>query len=290
MKVAFGMIVFNGNYVLEEVLATVYPYAEQILIAEGPVKFWQEQGYTTSTDGTNEVIDSFPDPEHKIQIVHSQYSEKDEQCQAYMKFLRDDIDYLWNLDSDEVFKPEDIEKLLGILEAHTYTSVGFKSYSFYGGFDYYLTGFEEKAEFKRVFRVFPGSYWATHRPPTMYYNRDITPNHLSYETLAKVYGIRMYHYSYVFPDQVSQKVKYYKMAVSKSMCIDDYFNRIWLPWVRGDSMQRVAIEKEFKGVHEFVPSYRGDCYTAEFHGEHPQVILDNGQKLFRKFMEQLRKY
>ncbi len=39
MKITFGMIVFNGNYVLEEVLASVYPYAHQILIAEGPVQF-----------------------------------------------------------------------------------------------------------------------------------------------------------------------------------------------------------------------------------------------------------
>jgi len=120
MKIAFGMIVFNGNYVLEEVLTSVYPYAAQILIAEGPVKFWQEQGYTTSTDGTNEIIDNFPDPESKIEIVHSQYSEKDQQCQAYMKFLDDDIDYLWNLDSDEVFTPEDIELLISILKAGKY--------------------------------------------------------------------------------------------------------------------------------------------------------------------------
>ncbi len=50
MKIAFGMIVFEGDYVLKECLECVYPFADQILIAEGPVRFWQEQGKTTSED------------------------------------------------------------------------------------------------------------------------------------------------------------------------------------------------------------------------------------------------
>ena len=69
MKIAFGMIVFNGGFVLEECLKSVYPFAHQILIAEGPVGYWQSQGFTTSTDETNEILQSFPDPEGKITIV-----------------------------------------------------------------------------------------------------------------------------------------------------------------------------------------------------------------------------
>jgi len=87
MKITFGMIVLNGDQVLQETLASVYPYAHQILIAEGPVTYWQQQGYTTSIDGTNEILDNFPDPENKIKIVHSQYTEKDDQCNTYMKHL-----------------------------------------------------------------------------------------------------------------------------------------------------------------------------------------------------------
>jgi len=127
MKITFGMIVLNGDQVLEETLSSVYPYAHQILIAEGPVGYWQQQGYTTSMDGTNEILENFPDPDNKIKIVHSQYSEKDEQCNAYMEFLDDETDYIWNLDCDEVFKPEDIEKVINLLETERYNSVGFKS-------------------------------------------------------------------------------------------------------------------------------------------------------------------
>ena len=66
IKIAFGMIVFEGDYVLKQCLEQVYPFASQILIAEGPVSFWQKQGRTTSTDETNKILDEFPDPENKI--------------------------------------------------------------------------------------------------------------------------------------------------------------------------------------------------------------------------------
>ena len=58
MKIAFGMIVFEGDFVLQECLEQVYPYAEQILIAEGPVSYWQEQGKKSSF---LEVQSKFPD-------------------------------------------------------------------------------------------------------------------------------------------------------------------------------------------------------------------------------------
>mgnify|MGYP001421358232 CR=1 FL=1 len=112
MNITFGMIVFNGNYVLQEVIDSIYPYAHQILIAEGPVKFWQDQGYKTSNDGTNQVLSTLNDPEKKITVIHSQYLEKDDQCNMYMSLLRPDTDYIWNLDCDEVFKPEDVEKVV----------------------------------------------------------------------------------------------------------------------------------------------------------------------------------
>ena len=151
MKLAFGMIVFEGDYVLQECLEQVYPYASQILIAEGPVTFWQNQGRTTSLDDTNKILDEFPDPENK--------SEKDEQCRAYMDHINDDIDYIWNLDSDELFKSEDIEKVIDFLKRDNPTSVGVRSCSFYGGFDHYLTGFElNRDNFLRVFKYEAGAH------------------------------------------------------------------------------------------------------------------------------------
>lgn len=288
MNIAFGMIVFNGNYVLKECLESIYEYASQILVAEGPVTYWQEQGHTTSTDGTNEILHDFYDPDNKISIVHGQFKEKTEQCNTYIKNMREDTDYMWSIDCDEIFKKEDIETVISAIEEYKFTSVGFKSLSFYGGFENYMTGFEEQSEFHRIKKVYPGSCWLDHRPPTMKHKtekvwRDL---HLSHNLLA-ANGVRMYHYSYVFPNQVKQKIKYYKAAVSMDNCIDDYYENIYEPWVMRPELRK-EIEEKWDGVHEFKPQYRGPCYTAKFEGEHPDKIKENLESLKKNFDNQLK--
>ena len=290
MKIAFGMIVFEGDYVLQEVLESVYPYAHQILIAEGPVKFWQDKGRTTSLDLTNEILHNFPDPDNKITIVHGQFSGKDEQCKAYMPHLLPDVDYIWNLDSDEVFKGEDIKTLIGILEENNYTSVGVRSCSFYGGFDHYIGGFElQKDNFLRIFKVYPGATWLTHRPPTILAppNAEVLPTkHLDSDTLWNQYGVQMYHYSYVFPLQVKNKMEYYKAKVSKENCHPNYYNEIYFPWVTRPE-DRVLIEKTWDGVHEFRPSVRSSSFTSKFTGTHPEAIIRNLSKLQKRLNKEL---
>jgi hypothetical protein len=293
MKIAFGMIVFEGDYVLKQCLEQVYPFASQILIAEGPVSYWQKQGRVTSTDNTNKILTEFPDPDNKIKIVHGQFNEKDDQCKAYMEYINDDIDYIWNLDSDEVYKTEDIEKIINFLKEHQPTSVGVRSCSFYGGFDKYLTGFElKKDNFLRIFKFTKGSTWLTHRPPTILYpsNLNIVKKHIDSDTLFNLLGVQMYHYSYVFPRQVYTKVNYYKDSVSKENCIDNYFHEIYLPWVIGDDSEKEQIERKFIGVHEFKPNIRGECYTNKFTLHHPESIKRDMDKLIHEFNSQLEKY
>lgn len=291
MKIAFGMIVFEGDYVLNECLQQVYPFASQILIAEGPVSFWQRQGRTTSLDKTNEILHSFPDPDNKIKIVHGQFNEKDDQCKAYMNFINDDTDYIWNLDSDEVYKTEDLKNIINVLESVKPTSVGIRSCSFYGGIDHYLTGFELNVDnFLRIFKYEKGATWLTHRPPTIKYPNEsnIQCKHINSEELFNMTNAQMYHYSYVFPDQVFKKINYYKDSVSKQNCIDNYFSNIYLPWVLGNDSAKYSIEQEYHGVHEFKPHVRGACFTDKFLGKHPESIDVNLIK--NKINNQLRSY
>lgn len=302
MKIAFSSAILNGNNTYEETLKTIYPYASQIVIAEGPVSWWQKEGYTTSIDGTNEMIDNFPDPDNKIRIVHGKYPEKLEQTNAYIDLVNDDIDYLWTISSDIVFKSEDIEKMIRILKKHkkTYTLVRFKSLTFFGGFDDYLTGFEERVNFPGIWRIYPGTRWKTHRYPKLVHKQKPLPGKI---LEPEAHGIRMYHYSYVFADHVYQKARYYNeflgaQAMAKkgrNPIIDNWFKMVWLPWVRGNDKQRKVIEKKYRGVHEFKPWYRKDCYTAKFDSKHPayphpKIIQDNMGKLKKKINQQLRKY
>ena len=180
--------------------------------------------------------------------------------------------------------------IFGILNVEKPTSVGIKSCSFYGGFDRYLTGFElKKDNFLRIFKYIKGSTWLTHRPPTITYppGSNIIKKHIDSDTLYAKLGVQMYHYSYVFPDQVKKKVDYYKDSVSKEYCIHDYFNRIYLPWVIGDEAR---VEKKFKGVHEFKPEIRGNCFTEKFTMSHPTAIDEAMDSLKNKFRAQFQKY
>jgi hypothetical protein len=293
LKIAFGMIVFEGDYVLKECLEQVYPFASQILVAEGPVEYWQNQGKQTSEDNTNLILDNFPDPENKIKVIHGKFHEKDDQCRAYMNLVNENIDYIWNLDSDEVYKTEDLQKIISFLESEKPTSVGVQSCSFYGGFDHYLTGFELNTDnFLRIFRYEKGSTWLTHRPPTIKYssNFNIPRKHISSEVLYNLIGAQMYHYSYVFPDQVNKKIGYYKAKVSRQNCIDNYFQNIYLPWVTGNDEKKTEIESRYLGVHEFIPSVRGECFTRQFYGTHPKSIFNNLASLKNSFQLQLNKF
>ena len=294
MKIAFGMIVFEGDYVLKECLESIYPYATQILIAEGPVRFWQDQGRTTSLDSTNDILKNFPDPDNKIKVVHGQFEEKDDQCNAYMSFLRDDIDYVWQVDSDEVYKKQDIEKIIQLMHDEKPTSIGVKSCSFYGGFTNYIGGFEEARDnFLRIFKVYPGSKWLTHRPPTVMHDPKVQAlpvNHINSDELYDKTGVVMYHYSYVFPTQVSKKIFYYKAKVSTFKCIDNYFHKIYLRWTTGVQEMREFVEDIYNGVHEFKPQYRTHTRTKKFQGTHPKSIQDNMSSLVERLKEELKKY
>ena len=287
MKIAVGMIVFEGDYVLKECLTQLYPHVDQIVIAEGPVTYWQQQGRTTSTDATNEILDSFPDPDKKLRVVHGQFREKDDQSKAYIDLINPETDYLWMVDSDEVYKTEDILKVKALLEAETPTSVGVRSCSFYGGFSHSLTGFELKPDnFLRIFRYMPGCTWKTHRPPTIEYPVAIPRKHISSEELFARTGVQMYHYSYVFPRQVKTKTSYYKTFVTGGT-IPNYYETVYVPWVRGNVISRRMLENRYQGVHEWIPERRGPCFTASFRDSHPAAIEQNMGMLLAKFWSQL---
>jgi len=272
VKIAVGIIVFEGDFVLKQCIEQIYPFVEQILISEGPVKFWQNKGKTTSEDTTNSILDNFNDPENKITITHGQFNEKLEESNAYMQFVRDDIDYVWQIDADELYTIEDILKIKTMLHNEKPTSVGVRSCSFYGGFDNYLTGFElNKDNFLRIFKFVKGTRWLSHRPPTMSYPYEIPKKHIDSEELWNRYGVQMYHYSYVFPVQVKTKTMYYDTFVNNGT-IREYFENVYLKWVVGNETQRRAIENTYRGVHEWIPKRRGDCYTAKFNLRHPETI------------------
>lgn len=292
MKITFGIIVLNGDFLLKQVLQSIYPFAHAICIAEGPVNYWANiKGITTSIDDTNKILEEFPDPENKIKVTHGIYSEKDEQCRAWFKDVPIDTDYVFCVDADEIHSRQNILKLIKYLEKHKPDSIGFKSDSFFGGFERIIGGFERDHSFKRVLKYIPGCIYRTHRQPTLSLNGlDIDSHNVIGTELFEKTGITMWHGSYVSPKMVHDKISYYESAViKKGLCIPNYFTEVWLKWVLHPEL-REEIETTYKGVQEFVPRARGECYTLPYSREHPQIIKDSMKELVNKFNQQLKQF
>ncbi len=291
MKITFGLIVLNGDFFIKNVLESIYPFAHRIIIAEGAVQYWQDKGVQGSTDNTIDIIRHFPDPESKIKLIQGLYSEKTEQCRAWFAHVPTDTDYVWCIDSDEVFTAENIQKTIDYLKKENPTSLGFTSNTFFGGFDYILNGFERNHSFKRVLKYLQGCEYHDHRPPQLslhgelIHGKDITGAQLFEET-----GVTMHHYSYVSAKQVCEKIQYYHDSVAQGGIIDNYFTDIWLKWVLGDSYIKYMIDNEWQGVHEFIPSRRGDCHPIKYEGSHPETIINSMSELKKKFEQQVKEY
>lgn len=289
MKLTFGIIVLNGDFFLQQVLESIYPFAHAICIAEGPVKWFStHMGIYKSCDDTLSIIKNFPDPQNKIKFVTGQYEEKTEQCRAWFDHVPCDTDYVICNDADEVHTAENIIKLISYLEKEKPTSVGFKSDSFYGGFDRIIGGFERDHSFKRVLKYEPGCYYRTHRQPTLAIEgKDIEGKDITGNQLYEATGITMWHGSYISPKGVYQKLNYYEKAIiNPGSCIPNYVQDVFIPWCLYPG-QREAIENRWNGVQEFIPAIRGASKTEPYTGNHPAVIRRDMQLLKDKFHKEL---
>ncbi len=290
MKISFGMIVFNGDYVLKENLNAIYPYAHEIIITEGPVKHNQDFGFTSSTDKTINIIKNFPDPDNKIKLISGKWDNKDQMCNVYLQKMTGD--FVWHVDSDEIYLQKDIKYIINYLETHPECySMSFKLYSFYGGFKRYISGFDENFEVHRIKKIIPGtSYWKTHRPPTMIYDTKTCKElgHIDHKTTAS-WGIRIYHYSYVFPKQVKEKCNYYQSRFQG--LIPNYWNNLFVPWMKSKTDdEKEKIELPTMGVHMWLPKRRGPAFTKEFKMKHPKTIHESLNRLNARIEKEKKIY
>ena len=271
-RISFGVIVLNGEPFTRYALRSLYPFAHQIIVVEGANRgsaaLATPDGH--SKDGTLESIQRFiaeEDPEKKVILVTRDgfWSEKDEQSRAYAE--RATGEYLWQVDIDEFYQPEDMRRVGEILQSGTpISAASFKQIQFWGGFDYYVDGWylRHGAEnFHRLFRWGPGYAYQSHRPPTVLdaQGQDTrSPEAGRWLTGAEMaaQNVRLYHYSLVFPKQVREKCAYYAAA----------------EWSQRTEANRWA-EEDFMGLkHPFrlhnVYDFPG--WLERFSGTHPPQI------------------
>lgn len=276
-RITFGIIVLNGEPFTRYMLRALYPFAYQIVVAEGAApgarNISTADGH--SRDGTLETLRRFKaeeDPEGKLTIVTAEDEgypdgfwpgEKDEQSRAYAK--RATGDYLWQVDVDEFYKAEDMARVLAMLEADPCISgMTFKQITFWGGLDYTVDGWYLRrgaANYHRLFKWGPGFTYATHRPPTVLDAEGRDTRKLAWldaETTSRE-GLFLYHYSLLLPKQVREKCDYYGNAAwaKRSGAIE---------WAEEAFMN---LRKPFR-VHNV---YDYPSWLERFQGGHPEEIV-----------------
>ncbi len=226
-RVTFGMIVLNGMPFLPFNLRAIYPFAHQIIVVEGAspgaAVIADEKGH--SVDGSLEELLRFQrdeDPQGKLIVVTAEDEghgsgfwpgEKDEQSKAYAS--RATGAYLWQVDVDEFYMPQDMQSMLDKLACEPeITAVTFPTWTFWGNLDCVVDGWYLRrgaADYHRLFRWGAGYTYESHRPPTVTdeLGRDTRSlRWLDAQATAQL-GIKMHHYSLLLPRQVREKAEYY---------------------------------------------------------------------------------
>jgi len=267
VKISFQIITFNSLSILPQgmfkaCLDNIYSFAHEILIAEGAVEpTFDNKGDATSlssdgrsTDGTLEFLYSYYDPDKKVKIFKKDdyWCGKTEMCNIISQNATGD--YLWQVDSDEFFHKEDIEKIIDILSIQEFDRVDFYANQFCK--DFYHCCDEEDVYWSnlipwmRIFRHEPKSQWYSHAPPIYLDSQGQVRNkNVLTRDMTLMMGIKLYHYSMVSRTQAEFKQKYYKAGGVDWLKLYDL-------WQEKEENNRVIGESKFK----------------KFDGRHPSII------------------
>ena len=270
-RISFGIIVLNGEPFTRYCLRSIYPFAFEIFVVEGASSQAAEISTADghSLDSTLETLRSFQineDPEKKLQIITKDgfWSEKDEQSQAYA--AKATGDYLWQVDIDEFYHPEDLNAILKLLaEDSQISGASFYWENFWGGFDYqpdgwkYRDALREINGIRRIFRWGKGYQYVSHRPPTVL--NDSGKNLCELKWIAPREMARrkifIYHYGMLLPKQAREKTLYYKKMWKSHETMDEWFV---------ETFQK--LNHPFKIMHGFDPP----SWLTRFRGKHPPEI------------------
>jgi len=307
LRFSFGMIVFNGEPFLHEVLESVYDFAHEIIVVEGPDRNALPMAGSDggSRDRTVEILTGFPDPKGKLRVIRGQWKNKDEQSNRYIQEATGD--YIWEIDDDEVYKPADLEKTERLLlDDPDRTAVSFYWQNFFKSFNRVMVA-DPPYEVWRLFRFRPGYVFKTHRPPTVVDPRtgiamnEVNP--LRADRLADE-GIYIYHYSYMFDRQVKDKIKYHQNYRLREQGVgipqapkllkgrawaENWWHSLWMTPVftyirkredtgfHHDYFDKIwkAWDEDPEGIEErygVSPGPGPYRFTRKFEGEHPEVI------------------
>ena len=157
-KIAAVFCVYNEEEYLEAAVRSILPWVSRVLIYLGkaPYNAYNPQAREIShSDGTEPIVDALSRQEPKITVVKGVWaSEVDHRNAALEECLRDDVDYFWLIDGDEVYREDHagfiLEELKKRPEVGTFIV---KCHIFWRSFSYRIPANELSWRPRRIFKL-----------------------------------------------------------------------------------------------------------------------------------------
>jgi len=203
MRVFVGVIAYNEELFIEASLKSIYGYAEKIIVIDGSPK-------GPSTDQTRNIALSVGP---KVIVVSGAFPNKRTQRQAYLNMMPKSTERNWCIlhDADEVWRGDNIEKLINYMEAAEEKTMafGYRPVNFYKDCWHVIKGGAWNQP-RRVstFRLLPGVKQINHDRVGLGSKGDWEFKNPPIRITLD--DVRFHHYGYASPfKKILEKVQYY---------------------------------------------------------------------------------
>lgn len=265
-RVVVCMIACSEEEFVAAALQSVYELADSIVVVEGGTRFAVEAGLCDergrSTDRTVEEVESFPDPDGKLELIRAPgrpWRDKLQMRAAYAARLRPG-DVMLLLDADEVFDPEGLWRLAYLMHEADVVMPGF--HLLWNDIRTVGTGVWDSFPQVKVVRWREGfGYRRDHNEPCDRLGRPVRriPSLKVLRTPERLY----FHYSWAGKtDRKLRKKAAYYAAQNRGLFPPDYMDRVFFAWRERPG----EVERE-SGTHPY-----GGGGALPFAGRHPEPV------------------
>jgi glycosyltransferase involved in cell wall biosynthesis len=229
-----------------------HPNVKRVAVVEGAVNLFAhastEKGL--SLDNTKKKVFEVIQEENGDKIVYKRHgwaSDKSELRNIGLAMIGNEVDYILVVDADEVWKQEDLDKLVKAMEENPRIGVFlFKFYHFWKKKNQITTGSMWDSSLFRCFKFDDKSYhWDRHELPVVNSGGRFIHKVLGSIMLPDVH---VYHYGAMKSEKrILEKLEYYKKR-DKNLEVKN----TWSDWKKGQETQWThggGIVKKFIGKH-----------------------------------------
>lgn len=183
MKICTLTNTYNSEEYLWYLLKSIYDFSDRLVTIDGA--FNHKMPSPISTDQTDVIVRSFPDPKKKIVYRRESANSQIEQRSKVFKYTKG-FDWLFLIDDDEIYKSKDLKRLRELLVKARRNAYRIGGYTFFNSFNWYRYVADP-----RIWRILPRMQF-------------IGSNNIRWEKgiydrskMVVIPEIMKYHYSYV---------------------------------------------------------------------------------------------